>query len=339
MRGKQLVKFLRAVDLVSRPQGATIDELSEGLNINRRSVYRLINVIEELGIPIYDDQTPLERKKHWKIEESYLKKLPNLKVPDLELSLSEVIALCFLRGQASLYRGTDLEKKMNSAFGKIEAFAPAGLSENINRLRSIFIPVMKASKDYSGKEDIIDDLTDAVLRQKTCRVSYNSFSQERITTFKVDPLYFFENKGGLYIFVRATSFDEIRILAVERIEKVEITDESFAFPDDFDGEKMLEEAFDIVYDDPVNVKIWFSAEQARYVKERTWAVEQKITDQEDGSIIIEIRSSGRGDIIRWVLSWGADALILEPEDMRQEVIKELRTTIWNYESEDAVKNQ
>jgi len=333
MRGKQLVKFLRAIDLISRPQGATIEELAKGLGIDRRSVYRLINVIEELGIPIYDDKPPLESKKQWKIEESYLKKLPNLKVPDLVLSLSEIIALCFMRGQTSLYRGTDIEKKINSAFTKIEAFAPSGLTENISRLKLIFIPVMKASKEYSSKEDIIDDLTDAILQQKTCQINYNSYSQERITSFKIDPLSFFENKGGLYVFIRATSFGDIRILAVERIENIEITESGFASPKGFDGEKMLSGAFDIVCDDPIGVKIWFSADQAKYVRERTWAAEQKITDEEDGSIILELKSSGKWDIIRWVLSWGEDACIVEPAEMRQEVVRQLSKAMVNYKDD------
>jgi len=42
------------------------------------------------------------------------------------------------------------------------------------------------------------------------------------------------------------------------------------------------------------VKVWFSAEQARYIRERKWSGTQKIREQKDGSIILSIETSGWG---------------------------------------------
>jgi len=330
MRGRQLIKFLRAIDLMARHTGATMEDLSGELGINRRSVYRLINVMEELGIPLYDDTAPLERKKFWKIEVEYLKKLPNMKVPDLSLTLAELIALYLLKGQKSIYSGTEVERKIESAFTKIGVFMPAGLVQNLERIKTLFIPLRKCAKDYSEKEEVIEELTGAMLETKTCLIEYNSFLQDRVTSFRVDPLYLFENRGGLYLFVRATSFGDIRILAVERLLSVKVEDSTFEFPEDFDPEKRLEAAFEIIYDDPIDVKIRFSSGQAKYIKERKWAEGQKITEEDDGSVILEMSTSGRDDIKRWVISWGADACVLEPEDMRQEIMEELRKASSNY---------
>ena len=46
--------------------------MASRLEVNRRSVYRLLEVIEGLGFPIYDENIPLEKKKRWKLQESYL---------------------------------------------------------------------------------------------------------------------------------------------------------------------------------------------------------------------------------------------------------------------------
>jgi len=178
----------------------------------------------------------------------------------------------------------------------------------------------------SDKEEIIDSLTDAMLKQKTCYVKYHSFYDNKIKNFKIDPLHFFENKGGLYLFVNTTRFKEIRKLAVERIEELKITDASFRYPKEFNPEERLNAAFDIVDDEPMQVKIWFSADQARYIRERKWANEQKITNKRDGSIVLELNTSGWDDVKRWVLSYGSQAKVLKPTKLRKEIITDLEAS-------------
>ena len=63
MRGKNLIKLLKALDILSNPDGTTIEQMVRRLEMDKRSVYRLIRVIEELGFPLYDEKIPLERKK------------------------------------------------------------------------------------------------------------------------------------------------------------------------------------------------------------------------------------------------------------------------------------
>ena len=324
MRGKNLIKLLKALELLSKPEGTTIEEMAAQLGIDRRSVYRLINVVEELGFPLYDDKIPLEKEKRWKLEESYLKKLPNMKIPDVNLTLLEIISLYLLRSEASLLKGTDLERHTRSAFGKFSMFLPKDAFSKLNKIKALFVSASKFVKDYSGKEEIIGQLMDAMLKNETCYLTYHSFYDDKIKNFKVDPLHFFENDSGLYLLVNTTTFGDIRTLAVERIQEITKTGSSFEYPEDFDPEELLESAFDIVYEDPVKVKIWFSAEQARYIKERKWSKTQEIIDQEDGSIILSMETSGWWDVKRWVLSYGKGAKVLEPEAFRMEIAEELK---------------
>jgi predicted DNA-binding transcriptional regulator YafY len=165
----------------------------------------------------------------------------------------------------------------------------------LERVKTLIISADKFSKDYEEKEEIIEGLTEAMLQQKTCRVEYHSFNDDKIKNFKIDPLKFFDWKGGLYLFVRTTSYGHIRMLAVERIEKLETGKASFEYPNDFKPEELLDEAFGVVYDDPITVKIRFSANQARYIRAGWW------------------------DVRQWILSFGPDAELLEPKEMREEM--------------------
>jgi len=75
------IKFLKAVNLLASPQGTTIRGLMEGLNISRRSVFRLLEALDELGFPLIDDRPIPKVEKTYRLMESYILQLPNVAIP------------------------------------------------------------------------------------------------------------------------------------------------------------------------------------------------------------------------------------------------------------------
>lgn len=333
MRGQRLKKFIQAITLLSQPTGTTLEELGRRLNIEKRQVYRLVESFQDdFGFVLHEEKLDGGGKRI-SLAPDQQKKLSDIKLPELNLNMGEVVALHFLRGHAKLFKGTEVGEGIERAFAKLAAFVPEGLGERLERVRSLFVPSVRFAKDYAGKEVLIDTLAEAILGQHTCVVEYHSFADDEIKKFRIDPLRFFERDGGLYLFVRVTRFGDIRVLAVERIDVIETTEATFAYPTDFDPETLLEQAFGMFYDDPLEVKIWFSAGQARYIRERQWAQEQKITKRQDGSIELWMKTSGWYDVKKWVLSFGADARVLEPEHLRYKVRNEVEKMLYGYGGE------
>lgn len=330
MRGRNIIQILKAVDLLSQSGGTTINHMSRALEVDRRSVYRLLDIIQDLGFPVYDDIQDFGREKSWKLDADYILKLPNITLPDIRLNLSEVIALYLLRANSSLYAETEIESRIKSAFSKLSQFIPKDFHDRIKKLKSLFISSNKLTKDYSGKEEIIDALTVAMLNNKTCLISYFSFMDDKTKKFRIDPLHFFESSGGLYLFVRATRFGDIRILAVERIDSLEELDDVFEYPDDFNPEAKLNQAFDMVYDEPIELEVVFSPDQAKYIKERRFSPQQEVIDNPDGSITLKMNTSGWFDVKKWLLGFGAEAVVLRPEGLREEIAQEIRTALEKY---------
>jgi DNA-binding IclR family transcriptional regulator len=48
------VKLINLVDLVSRQQGVTLKEISEGLEVSRFTAYRLLNDLPKIGVNTVD---------------------------------------------------------------------------------------------------------------------------------------------------------------------------------------------------------------------------------------------------------------------------------------------
>jgi len=332
MRGKNLKKLLDAITLLAQPTGTTISSLCRCLEIDKRQAYRVLETLQsDFKFLIDKEKAVVGGEVRYYLDRDQYKRLSDMKVADLNLSLTEIIALYFLKGHARLYQGTGIEDNIERAFAKLDVFVPSGLADRLERIKTLLVTANKFVKDYKGKDEIIDNLTKAILQQKTCMAEYHSFGDDEIKKFKIDPLKFFEWNGGLYLFVRATKYDHIRVLAAERIINLSLSNETYEYPDDFDPDSLLEGAFGLVYDDPITVIIQFSADQARYIEERRWSKDQKIKKLKDGSIILTMTTSGWFDVKRWLLSFGADAELLEPADKREEMKKAIQKTSCLYE--------
>ena len=115
------------------------------------------------------------------------------------------------------------------------------------------------------------------------------------------------------------------------IQSLETTDETYELPEDFNLDEYMQASFGIFHGEPVRVRIWFDAEVAGYVSEKTWHATQRIESQKDGSIIFEAEVAGTTEIKYWIMNWGSKAVALSPDSLRAEICTESEALLKNYE--------
>ncbi|GAG74899.1 unnamed protein product, partial [marine sediment metagenome] len=126
---------------------------------------------------------------------------------------------------------------------------------------------------------------------------------------------------------------EVRMFVLDRIKMLNVTDETFEIPGDFDLESYMQSPFRVIHDKPVNVTIRFDKNVAGYIKEKIWHHTQQIKPQKDGSIIFSAEVAGTDEARHWVLSWGTNAEVIEPEYLREEIAQELQNCLKKYSPE------
>lgn len=321
------ILIVRVVELLSRRNGVTKAEMAAHLNMTRRNVDRVFDLMQELGFPIYDEKVPYETENRWRLVPG--RNLGPLYIPQLDWS--EIFSLYLIRGEMRLFKGSAIRKNVDSAFRKLRAIVPDNLATSLDRIGDLFVSCRKLLKDYSNKEQVIDELRDAMILRKVCYVKYHSFRTDEVKNYTLEPLHFFENEGGLYILANIREYKEVRVLAVERFHEVLTSADRFDYPQGFVPEEYLTSTFGIIRDREVSVAIWFSKDVARYIKERTWVPDQQIReDEETGGVVLEMSTGGWMDVKRWVLSYGEKARVLEPKELRDEIAAELKRAAAGY---------
>ena len=328
--GRHLVTMLRTIEILAKPGGASIRELGKKVEVNRRTAYRIMETLEELNFPIVSVPSRLDGQARYRLVESYIIKLPNLIVPDLKLTSDEIIALYFIRGYAHSFKGSTIESNIGAAYAKFDAFVPEDLAKRLNKIKNLFLPAVPPPKDYSCKQEIIDSLTDAIISRKTCWIEYQPFDNSSIERSRIDPLCFTDQGGCLCVRIRYSESDQVKVLTVERIKKVTVEETSFELPNDLNRALSYKDKAKSPDDKPTNFKIRFSANVAQHAQKCPWGGAQKATKNTDGSVLLELNSSEGNEIRCWILSLGPEVEVLQPKQLRKEIVESLQQTLKKY---------
>ena len=118
---------------------------------------------------------------------------------------------------------------------------------------------------------------------------------------------------------------------MERILSASLTPEVAPEPAGTTIAQELLHAWDVITDQPmVTVVVRFSPEVAARVAETTWHPSQQTSLADDGWLTWTARIAGIQEIRAWVLGWGGDAEVMEPQELRERVRAELDTAAARY---------
>ena len=120
--------------------------------------------------------------------------------------------------------------------------------------------------------------------------------------------------------------EAVRTLKLERIQRVELTDELYTIPEDFELRALLADAWGIWYSEtePVEVALRFHPRVVSRVRETQWHRSEEVEEQEDGSLVWRARVAEVREMVPWIRGWGADVEVLEPEELKEQMIAESR---------------
>lgn len=310
--------------LCARHHGATIKELSAEMEVGEKTIRRDLEAFQTAGFPLIETVGQFGRKSY--------RIAPDKNQPDMAFAYDEAIALYLGRRFLEPLAGTIFWESAQRAFKKIRGTLGKEALKYVDQFSSVFHQTTVGASDYSQKAELIDTLMQGIEDRRATFITYRSLQATESVTYDVYPFGLTYHRGSLYLVGHAPQHDAIRHWKVDRIEEARLEELRFNRPDSFDLQTHFAKSFGIFQGDgDVHVKVRFSPTVARYVQESQWHASQKLAQEKDGSLLAEFDLGSTEEIMRWIMSFGRHAEVLEPEELREAVSCEIEVLSAVYE--------
>jgi len=301
-----------AMILHEHPGGISAQALADRIGVSKRTIYRDIDAMDlDAGLPIWSD------KGRFGLEgEAFL--------PPLALTLHEATTL-FLAARMLAKTSDEHDTELIGAFVKLAQILPPVLAEHIQATVDTF-STMPPNPTFTR---VFRVLAEAWAGRRVVEIEYDAgvydpakaARRTRVRPLAIEPSAL---THALYLIGFDEARDARRTFKVERILSASLTPETFEPPAGEAPAHELLRAWDVIADEePLDVVIRFSPAVARRAAETRWHPSQVAEHQDDGSLIWRGRVAGMREIRIWIMGWGADAEVLEPAELRDEIAAEL----------------
>lgn len=329
MRGAQIARQWKILRLVeSRRRGLTAQELSNELETDLRTVYRDLEALQGAGFPLYTER--VGRSSYWRPVDGFKSNLP------FPFTMTELASLHMSRDLMRVFEGTAFYESIEELFHKIRVSLTPEIIRYLDSISANLKIGFGPAKNYEAFKGIISDLSNATAEKHRVEILYQAASTGKATRRKVDPYQVWAMNGVFYLIGLCHLRSSVRTFAIDRIKSLSVLKEKFAYPKDFKLEDYLQDAFRVMRGDPKRIKVRFSPDAARVVRERIWHPSQEIREQEDGSLKITLEVPINYEIVSWILGFGSSAEALQPPELRQRLREEHLAAARNYATEKKI---
>jgi len=301
--------------------------IAKELEVSGRTVRRNIEFMRDvLGTPIAYD--PSRKGYHYTDRDWSL--------PGLRVTEGELLGLALAQQALKAYAGTPLGEHVRRISEKLQAALPDEIEIDPRHLEGVF--------QFSlGPVTLFDPehwqaLATAAREHSTVWMRYHALYRDEAQERKVDPYLLRCFGGDWYLIGHDHRTGHIPVFNIARIRELKKTRERFEVRTDFDPDSYFAETFQVSHrGEKHKVRIRFSGLASRLVAEKVWHPSQKLTQKRNGSVVLEMTLSDLDEVARWVLSFGANALVLRPKALRNLVADAATATAHRYAQSSSIR--
>ncbi len=293
--------------LFRNTHGMRVTDIARACGVNRRTIYRDIELLSEAGVPIWE-----EDGLYGIVREQYL--------ATVRLKFSEAVAL-YIAARLLGRHSDEHNPHIISALNKLATAFPDPLADYISRTAE----AIRDRPVNSTFVAVLEVITLCWAENHKVRIWYRSprsgaTRQRDLSPYMIEP----SSTGGLYVIGFDDWAQDIRTFKLERLVRAERLPATYTIPENFSPADYLADAWGIMssHEAPTQIVLRFSPKVASFISERIWHSSQVLDEMPDGSITMQICVADPREMRPWIRSWGAEVEVLAPPALRQAIAEE-----------------
>ena len=322
MNLSRISRLLEVIGLLQSPRGHNASSLAVACRVSRRTIFRDLDTLKQVGMPLLFDE----------VEQRYCIAAAQV-LPPTNLTTEEALSLIVLCHELGDRQAVAFYEPARRAALKLESSLPARLREQLRDLTGAITIRLPPTNVLEGHEQAYQQLVDAVAQRRSVRIEYGSLTEWDDIRTKLNPYRVLFSRRSWYVIGRSSIHRQTRTFNLSRIRKLETLEDSFTIPRGFSLDRYLRNAWHMIAagrDRKVVVR--FSKMVAQNVAEVTWHKTQTLSWNEDGTLDFSVTVSGLGEISWWILGYGDQAEVLEPEELRETIVQRARKMVERYDA-------
>lgn len=299
----------------------SVQQMVKEYGVSKRTILRDIEFLRDR----YD--APVESDR---LRKGYYYTDPTFMIQNVLMTEGDLFTISTVMPLMEQYKNTPLESSFRNIMSKIAEMLPDQVSVDSSFLNSdisfISDPLPKI------EEEVFNSIFKSLKSKNVLKFNYRSVSSQDFKLRIFDSYHVLCQKGNWYVLGFDHGSSKIKIYALSRMKDMEITDETFSIPDDFDISKHVDLSFGIWNNtiSPVEYELLFSPSIANYILEREWHVGQKMMQKKDGSVLLKFKSNQKEQVFSWVFSFGIAVTVLNPPELVEKIKSEANAIVMKY---------
>jgi proteasome accessory factor BC len=182
---------------------------------------------------------------------------------------------------------------------------------------------LEIARSGGDDSDIARKVNEAIAEQRVLAIHYYKENEDEFTKREIEPYRLANGPEGWYVASYDRRRSDIRHFRLDRIKEAEARDERFEPRPEFADIAALEGGWLSGEQVPTAdvARVWVSPERARWAREEHMVVEEL----DDDSLVIEVPFGSTDWLLREVLKGAGDFVVVEPDEAREAVRRELET--------------
>lgn len=294
-----------------------------GYDISARSIQRdLVSLSTKL--PLTCDETSKPHRWYW-MPDAPACQLPGLSTPE---------ALAFQ--MLAQFEGDLLPATVRGQLEPYFVAAKQHLSEDVGpkaarnwlarvRVVSPNQPLLPATVSA----DVVEAVHSALMGEKCVQIVYRSKPGKQ---FVIHPMGLVQHGATIYIVAKYDGYDDPRILALHRVRKAQVLDQSSCPPAGFDLDRYIASgAFGFgEVGKQAKVELRFFNYAAQHLTETKLSADQECTEEAPGQTYVKATVQMTRRLHWWLRGFGADVEVVKPAALRREIANSLAEAAQRY---------